>query len=74
MNNPNYYKDEVVHIRMSVFQSRKNYGTELISIKFETKILYVLGSVIGPYWCRFLFPDVYNRDALLVTSVGYILW
>lgn len=34
MNNPNYYKDEVVHIRLSVFQSRKNYGTEPISIKF----------------------------------------
>lgn len=34
MNNPNYYKDEVVHIRMSVFQSHKNYGIEPISIKF----------------------------------------
>lgn len=34
MNNSNYYKGEVVHICLSVFQSRKNYGTEPISIKF----------------------------------------
>lgn len=33
MNNPNYYKDKVVPIRLSVFQSHKNYGTEPISIK-----------------------------------------